>query len=162
MALKNLDDLLEHMIKDIYYAEKQIEKELPKMAKKADSDELRKAFEQHAQETRQQIENLEKAFEKLGKKPKGEKCLAMDGILAEGKEIMDEIEDADALDAGMIASAQAVEHYEITRYGTIVSWAKHLGHDEIARLAQKNLDQEYATDEKLTKLAESRLNREAA
>jgi ferritin-like metal-binding protein YciE len=162
MAMKNLDDLLEHMLKDIYYAEKQILKELPKMAKKADSDALRRAFEDHKSETEQHVANLDKVFDDLGLAHRGEKCEAIEGILAEAKSIMDEIEDADALDAGMIAAAQAVEHYEITRYGTIVAWAKHLGHDEVAKLMQANLDQEYAADQKLSKLAEGSLNREAA
>ncbi len=162
MAVKNLSDLLAHMIKDIYYAEKQILKELPKMAKKADSEELRRALETHVEETRQQVENLETAMDELGMAKRGEKCEAIEGILKEAKSIMDETEDADALDAGMIASAQAVEHYEITRYGTIIAWAKHLGHKKVADLMQKNLDQEYAADKKLTGLAESTLNREAA
>lgn len=162
MAMKDLSDLLEHMLRDIYYAEKQIVKELPKMAKKADSDELRSAFEKHRDETKEQIENIEKALELLGHSKRGEKCEAIEGILKEGSSIMDEIEDADTLDAGMISVAQAVEHYEITRYGTIVSWARHLGHDEVADLMQKNLDQEYEADRSLSKLAEGSLNREAA
>jgi ferritin-like metal-binding protein YciE len=162
MVMKNLDDLLEHMLKDIYYAEKQILKELPKMAAKADSPDLRTAFEDHKAETEEQVANLEKAFEKLDIAQRGEKCEAIEGILEEAKSIMKEIEDPDALDAGMIAAAQAVEHYEITRYGTIVAWARHLGHDEVAKLMQANLDQEYAADQKLTELAEGSLNREAA
>ena len=162
MAMKTLGDLLEHMLKDIYYAEKQILKELPKMARKADSDELRTAFEEHAEETKQQVENLETAMGELGLPQRGSKCEAMEGILAEAKSIMDEIEDADAMDAGMIASAQAVEHYEITRYGTIIAWARHLGHDKVADLMQRNLEQEKAADAKLTKLAVGRLNQQAA
>lgn len=162
MAMKNLGDLLEHMLKDIYYAEKQILKELPKMARKADSDELRQAFEHHVEETKQQVENLEQALGELGLAQRGTKCEAMEGILAEAKSIMDEIEDADAMDAGMIASAQAVEHYEITRYGTIIAWARHLGHDKVADLMQQNLQQEKAADELLTKLAVGRLNQQAA
>jgi ferritin-like metal-binding protein YciE len=160
--MKDLSELFEHFLKDIYYAEKQITKALPKMAKKADSDDLRKAFESHLKETEGQIENLEKVFEMLGKKPKAEKCPAILGIIEEGEEIMKECEDPDARDAGMIAAAQAVEHYEITRYGTMVAWAKRLGHDKAATLLQKNLDQEYAADEKLDKLAEGKLNSEAA
>ena len=162
MALKNLDDLLEHMLKDIYYAEKQIEKELPKMAQKAESAKLREAFEEHVEETKQQIGNLETAFEQLGLSKSGEKCEAIEGILKEAKQIMDEIEDADTLDAGMIAAAQAVEHYEITRYGTIIAWAKQLGHNEIVDLMKQNLGQEEAADKKLTDLAESSLNKQAA
>ena len=160
--MKDLGELFEHFLKDIYYAEKQVTKALPKMMKKADSDELRSAFESHLKETEGQIENLEKVFEMLGKKPKAEKCPAILGIIEEGEEIMKECEDPDARDAGMIAAAQAVEHYEITRYGTMVAWAKRLGHDKAAKLLQKNLDQEYAADEKLDKLAEGKLNAEAA
>jgi ferritin-like metal-binding protein YciE len=150
------------LVKDIYYAEKKILKQLPKMAAKADSEMLRKAFEEHAEETEGQIENLEAALEHLDLPKRGEKCEAIEGILEEAKSMIAEIEDPDTLDAGMIAAAQAVEHYEITRYGTIVAWAKRLGHDEVARLMQDNLDQEYAADQKLSKLAESSLNREAA
>jgi ferritin-like metal-binding protein YciE len=162
MAMKDLGDLLEHMLQDIYYAEKQIVKELPKMAEKADSAELRQAFESHLEETKGHVENLERAFEHLDIAKKGEKCEAIEGILKEAKQIMDEIDDPDTMDAGMIAAAQAVEHYEITRYGTIISWAKKLGHDEVAKLMQATLDQEYAADQKLTKLAESTLNQQAA
>lgn len=162
MPMKDLSDLLEHMIEDIYYAEKQIAKELPKMAESAESDELRRAFEDHLEETRGQIENIEAAFRELGMTRKAEKCEAIEGILKEARGIMEEIEDADAMDAGMIASAQAVEHYEITRYGTIVAWAKHLGRSRVADLMQANLDQEYAADRKLSKLAEGMLNRQAA
>lgn len=162
MSMKTLSDLLEHMLRDMYYAEKQVLKELPKMAKKADSDKLRAAFEKHHAETEVQVENLGKALELLGHAKRGEKCEAIEGILKEGKSIMDEIEDADTLDAGMIAVAQSVEHYEITRYGTIVAWARHLGHDEVADLMQANLDQEYEADRSLSALAEGSLNREAA
>lgn len=132
------------------------------MARKADSPELRQAFEDHRQETEGQIENLEAAFDKLGLAARGVPCEAINGILDEAKEIIDESEDGDTRDAGMIAAAQAVEHYEITRYGTMVSWAKTLGHDDIVPLLEANLDQEYAADRKLTALAESALNREAA
>lgn len=162
MAMKNLSDLLEHMLKDIYYAEKQILKELPKMARKADSQELRAAFEGHVEETKQQVMNLETAMEELGLPARGEKCDAIEGILEEAKGLMSEITDKNLMDAGMIASAQAVEHYEITRYGTIVSWANQLGHSNVAKLMQANLDQERAADKKLTKLAEDSLNQEAA
>lgn len=160
--MKNLEGLFEHFLKDIYYAEQQIHKSLPKMAEKADSSDLRDAFEHHRTETEEQIENLKKVFEKCGIKLEGEKCEAIEGILEEGEEIMDEAEDGDTRDAGMIAAAQAVEHYEITRYGTLVSWAKQLGKDDCAQLLQKNLDQEYSADEKLNKLAETRLNKQAA
>ncbi len=123
---------------------------------------MRKAFDDHLEETKGQVERLEQVFELIGKKARGETCEAIEGILEEGKGIMDEVEDPDALDAGMIASAQAVEHYEITRYGTLVAWAKQLGHKDAATLLQKSLDQEYAADRLLSKLAEGKLNREAA
>ncbi len=161
--MKDLDGLFKHFLKDIYYAEKQVKKTLPKMARKADSAELKEAFESHLEETNAQIENLEKVFEHLGMKARGVTCAAIEGILEEGKEIMDEAEDGDTRDAGMIAAAQAVEHYEITRYGTMVSWSKTLGlPKEVGQLLQANLDQEYAADEKLSKLAEGTLNRQAA
>ena len=162
MAMKTLEDLFVHMLRDIYYAEKQILKTLPKMARKADSPELREAFEAHREETEQHVETLEKVFEACDLKPRGVTCEAMDGILAEGKEIMSETEDASARDAGMIAAAQAVEHYEITRYGTLISWAKQLGKKDVVPLLEGTLKQEKATDEKLTKLAEQAVNREAA
>ncbi|MGR3757983.1 MAG: YciE/YciF ferroxidase family protein [Tranquillimonas sp.] len=160
--MKDLNALFVHFLRDIYYAEKQILKTLPKMARKADSQDLREAFEHHREETETHVENLEKVFETLGLKARGVTCEAINGIIEEGKEIMDEAEDADVRDAGMIAAAQAVEHYEITRYGTLVSWAKTLGEQDAAKLLQQNLDQEYAADDKLTKLAESTPNKEAA
>lgn len=162
MGMKTLDDLFLHFVKDMYHAEKQILRTLPKMAKKADSDALRKAFEEHREETEGHIERLEKVFELLGKRARGEYCDAIHGILEEGKEIMNEAEDKDALDAGMIAAAQAVEHYEISRYGTLIAWAKQLGHTEAARLFQETLEQEYNADKLLSRLAEGELNQQAA
>jgi ferritin-like metal-binding protein YciE len=162
MAMKTLDDLFVHFLRDMYYAEKQILKALPKMARKADAAELREAFESHREETEEQIENLEKVFELLGLKARGVTCEAIEGIIAEAKEIMSETEDPDARDAGMIAAAQAVEHYEITRYGTLAAWAAQLGKGDAEKLIRANLKQEYAADEKLTKLAEGALNRQAA
>lgn len=162
MAMNNLEDLFKHFVRDMYYAEKQILKTLPKMARKAQSDQLREAFEHHREETEEQIENLEKVFDMIGLKPRGITCEAMDGILQEGKDIMEETSDPDTRDAGMIASAQAVEHYEINRYGTMVAWAQQLGLNDAAKLLQKNLDQEHAADSKLNQLAESRLNKKAA
>lgn len=162
MSMKNLEELFVHFLRDMYYAEKQVLKTLPKLARKADSNDLRKALETHQAETETQIANLEKVFEMLDLKVRGETCAAMDGILEEGQDIVTETTDADARDAGMIASAQAVEHYEITRYGTMVAWANELGRKDAARLLQANLDQEYAADRKLSELAEKRLNREAA
>jgi ferritin-like metal-binding protein YciE len=162
MAMNSLSELFEHFLRDIYYAEKQIVKALPKMARKADSAELREAFESHLTETQEHISNLEQAFEALNLKARGVTCEAINGILEEGKEIMSEAEDADTRDAGMIAAAQAVEHYEITRYGTLIAWANQLGHTEVVKLFQQNLDQEKAADQKLTALAVENLNREAA
>jgi len=162
MAMKTLEDLFVHFVRDIYYAEKQVLKTLPKMARKSDSPKLKEAFEHHRDETEGQIENLEKVFEILGLKARGVTCEAIDGILEEGKEIMEEATDPDARDAGMIAAAQAVEHYEITRYGTLVAWAKRLGHTKAVPLLQANLDQEYAADRKLSDLAEGGLNKQAA
>lgn len=161
MSLKTLDDLFVHFLRDIYYAEKQILKALPKMARKSDSDQLREAFENHLSETEEQVANLEQVFEKLGLKARGVTCEAINGILDEGKEIMSEAEDPDTRDAGMIAAAQAVEHYEITRYGTLIAWANQLGKTDVVSLLQANLDQEKAADVKLTELAESALNKEA-
>lgn len=160
--MKDLESLFKHFLRDIYYAEKQVLKTLPRMARKADSPQLRDAFEEHREETEGQIENLEKVFDLIGLKARGVTCEAINGILEEGKEIMSEAETPDVRDAGMIAAAQAVEHYEITRYGTLISWANMLGHKEAAKLFQANLDQEYAADGKLSKLAEGALNKEAA
>jgi ferritin-like metal-binding protein YciE len=162
MAMKSLEDLFVHFLRDIYYAEKQILKALPKMARKADSEDLRAAFEQHQGETEQHVATLEKVFESLDLRARGVTCEAIDGILEEGKDIMSETTDADARDAGMIAAAQAVEHYEITRYGTLIAWAKQLGKTDAAKLLAQTLDQEYAADKKLSALAEKALNREAA
>jgi len=162
MAMTTLKDLFEHMLRDIYHAEKQILKTLPKMAEKADSSALRQAFEDHQDETEDQIDRLEQVFSALGLKARGVTCEAIDGTLAEGREIMSETKDADARDAGMIAAAQAVEHYEITRYGTLIAWAAQLGLEDAAAPLGQTLEEEYAADRKLTKLAEGVLNRQAA
>ena len=162
MAVKSLDDLFVHTLKDVLYAEQAILKALPKMEKKAGSDELKKLFGEHRKETEEHVERLNKVFEQIGKKASGEKCEAIVGITEEAEELMGEIEDAETLDAGMTAAAQAVEHYEIARYGTLVAWAKELGHKEAAKLLEKTLGEEKATDEKLSKAAESRLNKRAA
>jgi ferritin-like metal-binding protein YciE len=161
-ATKSLQDLFVHLLKDIYYAEKQILKALPKMAKKADSTELRKAFEHHLEETEGQVARLEQVFALCELKPSAKTCPAIKGILEEGQEDMKEAKDPDVLDAGMIADAQAVEHYEIARYGTMIAWAKQLGMPDVAKLLQQTLDQEYNADRTLTKLAEGSLNRQAA
>jgi ferritin-like metal-binding protein YciE len=161
-ATKSLQDLFVNLLKDVYYAEKQIMKALPKMAKKAESAELRQAFEHHLEETEGQIQRLEKVFELCGVKPAGKTCPAIKGIIEEGEEDMKDAKDADVRDAGMIADAQAVEHYEIARYGTMIAWANQLGMREAASLLKQTLDQEYGADQKLTKLAEGQLNRQAA
>jgi ferritin-like metal-binding protein YciE len=158
---KTLDDLFLHTLKDIYYAEKQILKALPKMAKNAESEELKAAFETHREQTQGQIERLEQIFELLGKPARGVTCEAINGIIEESKEIMEDFADSPALDAGILSSAQAVEHYEITRYGTLIAWARELGRPDCAAVLQQNLDEEKATDLKLTQIAEARVNRVA-
>jgi ferritin-like metal-binding protein YciE len=160
--MKTLEDLFLHHLKDIYYAEKQIVKTLPKMSKKCDSAKLRKAFDDHLKETEGQVERLEQVFEIFGEKAKGETCPAIEGIIKEGEEGIKDSKDPDVRDAAMIADAQAVEHYEITRYGTLIAWAKQLGKNDAAKLLQETLDQEYKADQLLSKLAEGQLNKEAA
>ena len=161
-ATKSLEDLFVNLLKDVYYAEKQILKALPKMAKKADSDDLRQAFEHHLEETQGQVERLEQVFALCDLKPTAKTCAAIKGILEEGEEDMKEAKDPDVLDAGMIADAQAVEHYEIARYGTMVAWAKQLGMNDAASLLEETLEQEHNADRTLTEIAEGSLNREAA
>ena len=162
MAAKDLSDLFLDTLKDIYYAEKQITKALPKMARAANSDNLRAAFEKHLGETEGQIERLEEIFDLLEKPARGKKCEAIEGLLDEGKEIMDEYDDAVALDAGLLAAAQAVEHYEISRYGTLRSWALKMGMNDVAKLLGQTLAEEKKTDETLSRIAESAVNAEAA
>jgi ferritin-like metal-binding protein YciE len=162
MSEKGLNELFVDTLKDIYYAEKQIYKALPKMAKAASSDQLRHAFEKHHDETEGQIERLEQIFEMLGKPARGRKCDAIEGILDEGKEVMEEYADTPALDAGLLAAAQAVEHYEISRYGTLKTWAGKLGHKDAIRLLEQTLAEEKKTDDALSKLAISTVNAEAA
>ncbi|HEV2603832.1 MAG TPA: ferritin-like domain-containing protein [Microvirga sp.] len=160
--MKKLEDLFLHMLKDVYHAEKQILRALPKMAKNAESDELRTAFETHREETAVQVERLEQVFELLGKRARGEPCEAIQGLIEEGKEIMEEAEDPDVMDAGLIAAAQAIEHYEIARYGTLKAWADQLGMKDAARLIDQTLQEEKKTDQLLSQLAVSHLNQEAA
>jgi len=159
---KNLNDLFLDTLKDIYYAEKQILKALPKMAKAAHSDQLRAAFEKHHRETEGQVERLERVFELIDKPARGKTCEAIQGILDEGKEIMEEYKGTEALDAGMVAAAQAVEHYEIARYGTLKQWVIQLGIKDAVRLLDQTLQEERKTDEALTSLAEASVNLEAA
>ena len=159
---KNLNDLFLDTLKDIYFAEKQILKALPKMAKAAHSEKLRAAFEKHHGETEGQVERLEKIFELIDKPARGKTCDAIQGILDEGKEIMEEYKGTEALDAGMIAAAQAVEHYEISRYGTLKQWAQQLGMKDAVRLLDQTLQEEKKTDVALTSLAEAAVNLAAA
>ncbi|MEX4006176.1 YciE/YciF ferroxidase family protein [Neoaquamicrobium sediminum] len=160
--IKTMDDLFVHTLRDIYYAEKQILKNLPKMIDKATSAELRKGFEKHMAETEGHVERVEQVFKMHGVEAKAVNCPAIDGILKEADEVAGEVDDDRVLDAALIAAAQAVEHYEMTRYGTLVAWATELGRNDCAAVLQKNLDEEKATDEKLTNLAESRVNLKAA
>jgi ferritin-like metal-binding protein YciE len=160
--MKKLEDLFLHLLKDVYHAEKQVIRAMPKMAKSVESDELRQAFETHQQETVQQVQRLEQVFEMVGKKPRAETCPAILGLVEEAKEVMDGAEDPDVLDAGILAAAQAIEHYEIARYGTLRAWAEELGIKDAARLLQQTLDEEKKTDKLLSEIAVSRLNREAA
>jgi ferritin-like metal-binding protein YciE len=159
---KTLDDLFLDTLKDIYYAEKQILKALPKMAKAAESPELKAGFEQHLEETEGHVERLEQVFELLGKPARGKTCDAILGILEEGKSIMDEFKGTPALDAGLVSAAQAVEHYEIARYGTLKTWAGQMGLKEAVSLFDATLKEEVATDEKLSKVAISQVNLKAA
>jgi ferritin-like metal-binding protein YciE len=159
---KDLNDLFLDTLKDIYFAEKQILKALPKMAKAASSDKLRAAFEKHHDETEGQVDRLEQIFELLDKPARGKTCDAIMGILDEGKEIMDEYKGCEALDAGLLAAAQAVEHYEISRYGTLKQWAQQLGMKDAVRLLDETLQQEKKTDVALTTLADAAVNVAAA
>jgi ferritin-like metal-binding protein YciE len=160
--IKSFDDLFLHTLQDIYYAENQITKALPTMIQKASDPQLRDGFETHLRETENQLERLEQIFSKLGQSPKAVDCPAIDGIIEEAKEVAGEISDKKVLDAALVASAQAVEHYEITRYGTLIAWAKQLGHQDCVGLLQQTLREEEATDKKLTALAERHVNQQAA
>jgi ferritin-like metal-binding protein YciE len=158
---KTLDDLFHDTLKDIYFAEKKILTALPKMAKAAENEELSAAFEKHRGETEGHVERLEQVFAIIDKKPQGKTCDAIVGITEEGAEIMREYKDSPALDAGLVAAAQSVEHYEISRYGTLRAWAEELGLTDAASLLEETLSEEKATDEALTKIAESVVNQEA-
>jgi ferritin-like metal-binding protein YciE len=159
--MKSLEDLFVHLLKDIYYAEKQILKALPRMAEKAHSAQLRQALLHHLMETEGQVDRLEKVFALCNREPAGETSPAIEGILEEGEKDMKNADDPDVLDASMTADAQAVEHYEIARYGTLVAWANQLGWLEAATLMNQTLEEEYDADRTLTELAESKLNRDA-
>jgi len=161
MAISSLQELLVDELKDLYNAENQLVKALPKMAKAATNDDLQQAFEEHLEQTQEHVNRLEQIFERLGAKPTGKKCYAMQGLIEEGKEIISDVDQDSVLDAGIIGAAQKVEHYEIAGYGTARTHAKLLGEDQIAELLQQTLDEEGETNEKLTKLAESYVNEEA-
>jgi len=161
VKLDSLQKLYVEELRDLYSAENQILKALPKMAKAASSKELQAAFNEHLEQTKGQVARLETIFEKLGKAPKGKKCKAMEGLVEEGEELMNEDAEPEILDAGLIAAAQRVEHYEIAGYGTVRTYAKLLNETEAMRLLQETLDEEGATDKKLTQLAESLINQEA-
>jgi ferritin-like metal-binding protein YciE len=158
---KHLSDLFRDTLKDIYFAERKILSALPKMAKAAQSEKLRAAFEKHLQETEGQVERLEQVFASIDESPKGKTCDAIMGILDEGKEVMDEYKGMPALDAGLLAAAQAVEHYEISRYGTLKTWAAELGYKDAVKLLDANLKEEKNTDAALSQLAESDVNTHA-
>ena len=160
--IKTLDDLFVHTLRDIYYAEKQIVKNLPDMIKKATEPALKQGFEAHLGETKNHVTRLEKVFQMHGAEAKGVDCPAIDGILKEAGEVAGEVADKQVLDAALIAAAQAVEHYEITRYGTLIAWAKELGRSDCASVLQQNLDEEKAADSKLNALALKGVNRKAA
>src|SRR5688572_7752502 len=162
MEMESLQDLLLEELKDLYNAENQLIKAMPKMAKKASSPKLKQAFETHLKETQNQAKRLEQVFESLGERAKSKKCHAMEGLIEEGKEMMGEDMDEDVMDAALIAAAQKIEHYEIASYGTVRTYAQLLGNKEAARLLQQTLDEEGKTDKLLTQLAESSINIEAA
>ncbi|MEA2983430.1 MAG: hypothetical protein QOF09_5253 [Alphaproteobacteria bacterium] len=160
--IKTIDDLFLHVLQDIYYAENQILKALPDMIQKATNRDLTSAFKDHLEETEKHVSRLDRAFELLGQEPKGTKCPAINGIIDEANEIAGEIDKKKVLDAALIAAAQAVEHYEITRYGSLIAWAEELGHDAVAKLLTTTLKEEKAVDKKLSSLAEKRVNLRAA
>ena len=159
--IKDLNDLFMHGLQDLYYAENQILKALPDMIEKATNPQLRAGFEKHLSETEGQVHRLRQVFELLEADPKGEKCPAIDGMLKEGKELMGEIDDEDVMNVGLVAAAQAVEHYEITRYGALIAWATELGRTDVVPHLKASLAEEKATDVKLTALAERRINPQA-
>jgi ferritin-like metal-binding protein YciE len=161
MGLESMQDLYLHELRDIHNAEKQILQALPKMAKAAKHQELRAAFEEHQRVTEEQVRRLETIFDDLGQKPGGKKCKGMEGLIEEGEEVLEEDADPDVRDAALIAAAQRVEHYEIAAYGTARTYAQQLGFSNHAELLQRTLDEEGETDQKLSKLAESRVNRNA-
>jgi len=162
MAIKTMQDLFVHTLKDIYYVEKKLVAELPRMAKKVTAPELKKAFEEHAAQTEGHVSRLEEVFELIDIPARGDKCEAFEGLLDETKELLKDVKDPQVLDAGMLAAAQAVEHYEITRYGTLIAWSRQLGNTEAEPLLSEILEEEKETDKLLTEIAEADINRKAA
>jgi ferritin-like metal-binding protein YciE len=160
--IKSMDDLFVHTLRDIYYAENQILQALPEMIEKANDGQLKQSLQAHLRETEGHVDRLEQVFQMHGAEAKGVDCPAIDGIIEESEDIAGDVSDKEVLDAAIVAAAQAVEHYEITRYGTLIAWAKELGRNDCASVLQKNLDEEKETDKKLTAIAESRLNLKAA
>ncbi len=161
MKMKSLNDLLVDQLKDLYSAEKHLVKALPKMAKAASNPELSAGFEEHLEQTREHVRRIEEICVQLEVSPRGKKCMAMEGLVEEGKELLEEDAEPEVLDAGLIAAAQKVEHYEIASYGSARTWAQQLGLDQVVRLLQETLDEEKETDEKLTQLAMSTVNAQA-
>jgi ferritin-like metal-binding protein YciE len=161
MKMHTLHDMWVEQLRDLYSAENQLIKALPKMAKAASSDELRRAIEEHLEQTKGQAERLEQIFQELDLKPKGKKCVAMEGLIEEGKEVLEEEAEPAVIDAGIIGAAQKVEHYEMAGYGTVRTWAMHLGQNRAADLLQHTLDEEGEADHKLTEIAERIVNQEA-
>jgi ferritin-like metal-binding protein YciE len=160
--IKNMDDLFVHTLRDIYYAEKRIVKSLPEMIEKASNQQLKQGFQTHLRETENHVKRLDQVFELIGKQAQGVDCPAIDGIIEEAEDVAGEVEDKTVLDAALIAAAQAFEHYEMTRYGTLIAWAKQLGRNDAVTLLNQTLEEEKATDKKLTQMAESQINRRAA
>ncbi len=160
--IKTMNDLFVHTLRDIFYAEKQIVKALPDMVEKATDPQLKQGFQTHLRETENHVKRLEQVFQMIGQKAQGVDCPAIDGILKEANNVAGEVDNKSVLDAALIAAAQAVEHYEMTRYGTLIAWANELGRKDCVALLQQTLDEEKATDKKLTSMAESQVNRKAA
>lgn len=159
--MKTLEDAYVDLLKDLYSAEKQITKALPKLAKAAQAADLRRAFEEHLTQTEKQVERIERIFSEMDGSPRGKKCVGMEGLIEEGNELLKEDAEPEVLDAGLIAAAQKVEHYEIASYGTARTWAEHLGYTNAARMLQQTLEEESMANEKLTRIAESHVNMEA-
>jgi ferritin-like metal-binding protein YciE len=160
--IKTMDDLFVHTLRDMYYAEKQIVQALPEMIEKASDPQLKQGFQSHLRETENHVKRLDQVFKSLGQKAQGVDCPAIDGIIEEAEEVAGEVDDKSVLDAALIAAAQAVEHYEMTRYGTLIAWANQLGRRDCANLLEQTLEEEKAADKKLTAVAESQVNRKAA